>query len=274
MKSEKKQTLLIGMLILLPFTLLACVTFLLFSSYREMDQSFKWVAHSQEVHTRIQNLLKLLLDAETGQRGYLLTGRGPYLEPYQSTSETINNEFNLLRHLTRDNPVQQEILSRLEIPMQLRLSLLSRSIELKKNGRDREAMRLVLTNEGKTAMDEIRKLTATMASHEETLLHNRQAKADSHARFSHHLALSLMLLDTIALISIVTMLKRMQSLNRIVTVCAWSKTIKSGGRWISFESYLQEQFGISVSHGMSKEVYNKLMSETDQAADARPPKHP
>lgn len=216
-----------------------------------MGQSHKWVANSNLVNTSIHLLLKNLLDAGTGQPGYLLTARDTYLEPYQNAPEVIDQKFALLSNLTRDNPAQQELLFQIKIQIQLRRDFPARAIALKKAGQDAEALRVVLNDKGKAAMDEIRLLTAAMTRHEELLLKERQLKVDSHARFSHHLSLSLMLLDTVALAAIVYMPKRMEALNRIVTVCAWSKTINSGGRWISFESYLREQFGISVSHGIS-----------------------
>jgi len=174
-----------------------------------------------------------------------LTARDTNLEPYQNAPEVIDQKFALLSHLTRDNPAQQELLFQIKLQIQLRRDFPARAIALKKAGQDAEAPRVVLNDKGKAAIDEIRLLTAAMTRHEELLSKERQLKVDSHARFSHHLALSLMLLDTVAMAAIVYMLKR------IVTVCAWSKTINSGGRWISFESYLREQFGISVSHGIS-----------------------
>jgi len=68
-----------------------------------------------------------------------------------------------------------------------------------------------------------------MSEHEKDLLKKRQTQADLHTTFSHHLALPLMLLDTLALAAIATMLRRMPVLDRIVTVCAWSKTRKAEG---------------------------------------------
>jgi|GEM_PF-3006595 len=58
MKAPKKHTILLGTLLLMPFSPLVCFTALLFSSYREMDRSFKWVARSNAVNVQIQNLLK------------------------------------------------------------------------------------------------------------------------------------------------------------------------------------------------------------------------
>lgn len=50
----------------------------------------------------------------------------------------------------------------------------------------------------------------------------------------------------------------------LVTICAWSRTVKYGGEWISFEQYLQRQFNINTSHGISLEEAKKIFAELDQ----------
>jgi len=75
---------------------------------------------------------KNLFDAEIGQRGYLLTARGGYLNPFKSASANISHEFEQLLQMNRDNPVQVETLSRLEVQMNRHFNLMARTIDLKK----------------------------------------------------------------------------------------------------------------------------------------------
>ena len=62
------------------------------------------VAHTYLVRFQLSNLLSRLEDAETGQRGYLLTGEDRYLEPYQSGISRVKDDLSSLKNLTVDNP--------------------------------------------------------------------------------------------------------------------------------------------------------------------------
>ncbi len=62
---------------------------------------------------KLEEILKLLDDAETGQRGYVITGEPRYLEPYHSSRAVIDQRLREVRYLTRDNPRQQHRLDRL-----------------------------------------------------------------------------------------------------------------------------------------------------------------
>jgi CHASE3 domain sensor protein len=70
--------------------------------------------HTHEVLTQIEETLSLLKDAETGQRGYLITGEPRYLRPYEDAAAGIHQRFTRLRELTADNASQQARTERLE----------------------------------------------------------------------------------------------------------------------------------------------------------------
>jgi hypothetical protein len=99
---------------------------------------------------------------------------------------------------------------------------------------------------------------------ENKLFEEAYRKSEFHLNFSRNLTISLILLDTLALATIAYMLVRLQRLNRVVTVCAWSKTIKHEDQWMSFEAYLKKQFDLSVSHGMSENIYEKFIRNTEE----------
>jgi hypothetical protein len=69
----------------------------------------------------------------------------------------------------------------------------------------------------------------------------------------------------IALIAVVAILLRLEHLRQIVTVCAWTGQVKFEGEWIRLEDYLKRRFGVSVSHGLSKEAAAKMMQEIRQS---------
>jgi hypothetical protein len=62
-------------------------------------------------------------------------------------------------------------------------------------------------------------------------------------------------------------------MRQIVTVCAWTGQVKYEGEWIRLEDYLQRRFGLSVSHGLSKEAAEKMIQEIRQANKSPAPKN-
>src|SRR5712672_225135 len=76
------------------------------NAYRLIEND-AWVAHTHQVRTELADLLSQLKDAETGQRGYIITGDESYLAPYQAALGAIKGTLDDVRKLTVDNPDQQ-----------------------------------------------------------------------------------------------------------------------------------------------------------------------
>ena len=81
----------------------------------------RWAAHSLMVRQASGHLFSLVQDAETGQRGFLLTGNDSYLEPFYTAQKEIPAAEATLRTLTSDNPAQQSRVSNLYALVQLKL---------------------------------------------------------------------------------------------------------------------------------------------------------
>jgi signal transduction histidine kinase len=97
-----------------------------------------------------------LLDAETGQRGYLLTGEDRYLEPYAAALPAIREGLATLGHLYLQQDRPDERLVQLKAAIGEKLAELAQTIDLSKSGRRDEALALVRTDHGKATMDRIR----------------------------------------------------------------------------------------------------------------------
>ena len=115
---------------------------------------------------RLNALLSLLKDAETGQRGYLLTGAERYLEPYQDALAALWERQRELRVGLADRPRQRERLDALQPLIAAKLAELHRTIELRRSEGEAAAVRVVLTDEGRTLMDRIREGIGEMAARE------------------------------------------------------------------------------------------------------------
>src|ERR1039458_7562607 len=125
----------------LSFVLLAAIGAIAYRSIDALSQTSYSVAHTHVVLERIASLLSLLKDAETGQRGYIISGDESFLEPYQAAPPAIATTVNDLRKLTSDNPAQQKRIGHAEPLIAAQIFELKRVIEMRRN-RDRKSTRL------------------------------------------------------------------------------------------------------------------------------------
>ena len=141
------------------------------------SRAFESVSHTREVQTQLTLMLSTLQDAETGQRGYLLTGLDEYLEPYESAERGIDGVVAELRSLTADNPRQQEQLDLIEPLITEKFDELGETISLLTSDGVNAALAVVTTGRGKIVLDEIRALVVSMQAEEAGLLESRQDAA-------------------------------------------------------------------------------------------------
>ena len=133
-----------------------------------------WVEHTLIVQKTGESLLGALRDAETGQRGYIVTGDQAYLEPYEKALKTIPGLQAKLFELTADNPDQQIRLNALGILITQKSNELKQTVELKRTGNYADASSLIASNLGKAAMDNIREDVGKIVGDENALLDQRQ----------------------------------------------------------------------------------------------------
>ncbi len=157
---------------------------LMFSNTRQLHEHSAWVAHTHAVIGGIQSILSLMKDAETGQRGYLITGDPRYLEPYDASIVAINEKVGEVAKLTADNPSQQARFPELKDRIAKRLALLAGNIEARRDRGLEAARQNVLSGLGKAEMDALRALTAEMTRDEERLLEERSGEAQRSYRWA------------------------------------------------------------------------------------------
>ncbi len=128
-----------------------------------------------------------------------------------------------------------------------------------------------LTDEGKKTMDEINRVLFQMREQEEAQLNDREQRTQDDAISGQIATVILIGTVAVALIFIIFILLRLEKLQQFVTVCAWTGQVKEGDDWIRLDEYLQRRFGLSVSHGVSREAAIKMMRDM-QASPPEPPK--
>lgn len=152
-------------------------------------ETSRWVQHTSLVENEIRQLEKLMLDAETGQRGFIFTGDEQFLEPYNKAIDQIDDTFTTLDNLIDDNPEQQARLAQINTLIDQKIAELSQTIDLKRTNQNEALMALVLSGHGKQIMDEARSILQTMLEVEETLMEQRKKSANQAANTANLIAL-------------------------------------------------------------------------------------
>jgi PAS domain S-box-containing protein len=147
------------------------------------------VYHSRDVSRALADLVSSLKDAETGQRGFQITGRDNYLDPFRAAEQAVPAHLDRLRGLTAGDPFHEPRVERLAALVDLRVAELERNIGARRLVGPANARALVGLGEGKALMDEIRLLAAEMDAHEEQVLAERSRVAAAKYRSSTFTAL-------------------------------------------------------------------------------------
>ena len=237
-----------------------------------------WVTHETDGQfsaafasvTRTYKFLNILAvtqthiaEAETGRRGWLLTGRDDFFQQYDDAMATFRNDIGQLKILAADNPEQQTNLDELDGLIAKRLALDPKTNATAKTNFT-YATAIQLTDEGRDTMNKIRIMLFRMREQETDLLAGRQADAEDRFIFDQTASLVLVGVTAVALIAIVTILIRLEKLRHIVTVCAWTGQVKDEGEWIRLDEYLERRFGLSISHGLSDEAAEKMKRDIEE----------
>ena len=129
-----------------------------------------------------QSTLQDLTNAETGQRGFLLTNEDRYLAPYHAALDAITADTARLRALVGADSVQKKLLDSLALGINAKLTELSETINLNRSNGFAAARKVVVTGEGKSSMDNVRAVLRDIAARQEQMLDERIAESDQHYR--------------------------------------------------------------------------------------------
>ena len=168
----------------LAFALAVTLVVISESAYRQSVEALDRLGVVAEARTEIREMHLGLLDAETGQRGYLLTGSKTYLEPYDKAIGAIDQSLKALDSYYGKDSKPAALVGKLHTVAATKLAELALTIRLHDEGRAEEARQIVLANAGKRDMDAIRTLSAELLDHED------QQVKEGRASVYHTLTLS------------------------------------------------------------------------------------
>jgi PAS domain S-box-containing protein len=181
---------------------------LAFHNTRLLYETAGQVTHTHKVLEALAELLSRAKDAETGQRGFVITGDLGYLEPYHVAEGTITSSIRLIDSLTRDNPRLQAELPELRRVMANKLAELRETVALRQNEGFAAAERMVITGRGMATMDSLRGQVRRMVEYEEQLLKERTDRATRSRNFAISALIIAGLVQLATLVAMILLLRR------------------------------------------------------------------
>lgn len=164
------------------FAMVVALCLAFYWSTEQVQHSQKQVADTYEVLVATGSILTKIADAETAQRGYILTDRQEFLQPYRASESSIGADLQRLRYLTRENPTQQAAIARLSKLIEDRLNRIRGGLEIRRTKGFEAARQSVLTNRGNELMEEIRASAHQIEAEAATSLDRRYDKGETNAR--------------------------------------------------------------------------------------------
>lgn len=146
-------------------------------------------SRQRSVAIELQNMLRLALMAETGQRGFVITGSADYLLPYEEARRQLPQSIATLRSALAGDEAQLRRLQQAASLQEQKLDELARSIAARRKDGFAAAQQIVLTNQGKQFMDQLRQLVATMDQIEQQKLRARMQQSASSANQAYRTAM-------------------------------------------------------------------------------------
>mgnify|MGYP006165901021 CR=1 FL=1 len=175
------------------------VLFVSEASYWRSTTTLQELTEMGMARTQIQTLERSMLDAETGQRGYLLTQRKEYLEPYATALIRIEDAYKVLDAYYGSDPESQALLQRLHTLTETKLSELALTLQLFDEGRGKAGREILMTDIGREKMDAIRATSA------ELLAYQTRAVSDSRSALISTLVLDRLGVAVLSLVSLLAL---------------------------------------------------------------------
>src|SRR5438270_3976461 len=175
-----------GLVIAIPVLCLLLQSVWLVRLHREEESATQWTQHTQEVELEAERLLGALVDAETADRGYVITRNATFLEPYESAQQTIPEASATLQFLVRDNPAQLARMREIAGLSQEKLRIVGSVYALVQSANAADQLNTEQVQQGmrqgKLTMDTLRRRIADFLGVEKRLLGERAARLERQRR--------------------------------------------------------------------------------------------
>jgi len=205
-------------------------------------ESFEWVSHTLEVQRELTTVEARISEAESGQRGYLLSDDPAYLRQYSEATRDVANRLHNLRQIVADNSAQLRRLLIIESLSRRKLAELDSTIKLARAGKKTEALSFTRKPYSDSLMTSIRSGLRAMTEEEAQILRARQRDLVNDMRDADMVSIALSGGLALMFVALLVIARGAEHYRNLVTLCAWTRSVEYEGEWISFEEYLRRKF--------------------------------
>jgi signal transduction histidine kinase len=167
--------------IALPLITLLIIGTQTYENIISFQQQTKFIEETHQVITALQNLLTLILDADTGQRGFVITGNETYLEPYDISLSNLSSTIVKIDKLINNDDKHSDLLRNINLNvyplLQSKISDLEKTIDTRKNNGFNASAEDISDDNGENIMDQIRKNIISIINEEEKILQSSTNKS-------------------------------------------------------------------------------------------------
>jgi len=251
-------------------TLLVAVALLIGSialstiSTHEIATADRRASRAQQTLVTVNQLLATMNEAETAQRGFILTRDEKYLAPYLAALPRYRHELTVLRQQFGGSPGRSALVAQLGVLCDRRFAEIAHTIALRRQHGIAPALNVVESDEGWHLMDEIRQRLQLLQKQQVAEITAHTAAANRETQIFQDinrvlLALAIVFGGAAAWV----IARRLYHLEGLIKVCAWTQRVQWEGQWISFEEYLAKRFNLHCTHGISEEAARELGREIE-----------
>jgi len=228
-------------------------------------ESFEWVSHTLEVERELVTVEARMSEAESDQRGFILSGNPDYIRTYGIAKNDVRFRVGNLRTLVADNSAQLRRLLIIESQTRAKFIEFDSTIQLARAGKREAAASVVRTSHSDSLMTAIRSGLQSMTSEEASILRARQRTLVTELRNGDMVSLGLAGALALMLIALLVIARGAEHYRNLVTLCAWTRSVEYEGEWISFEEYLRRKFNLSATHSISPDALSQIQVELDES---------
>lgn len=229
------------------------------------------VAPSSRVHL-INDVTLALKRAQDCRHAYLVTGDNSYLNAYRAACAVVDSTMDRL--VTRDHEVTGKLVHAEDLRDLVHAKLTEIGNTLQSSSAVKTPATLPMVD---SDLARIQKLLESLAEDESRDINGELEAARARTVFHRNLVIALAAINILFLGGVAFCAMQIGKLYSLVTMCAWSKRVQYGDKWIPLEEYMRKRFGIRISHGISQEEYDKWgvpemaeMSQEEQEPNTTP----
>jgi CheY-like chemotaxis protein/CHASE3 domain sensor protein len=181
--------------------ILVVVAVVSFRNSEKFIDTNQLVAHTHEVLDEFNELLNSTIDAETGVRGFVISGNDAFLEPYTASRASLPAHLEKAKAMTSENPLQQRNIEALRKQIDIQSNYFQRLIDSRKSN-FAQAVSIVSSGEGKRIQDEIRRIIGNSKDIATNLLETRKSSSEKDTRNFNNVFIVLLAIIAGVLISV------------------------------------------------------------------------